>query len=100
MEGQLRVATFDAAFQYPCGLFADVEAQSWNQALSADVAALSGDSFWQVNAEIGYRSPRRHVQVSVGLLNLTGQNYHLFPINLYPDLPRQSMFVTRLQLNF
>jgi len=61
---------------------------------------LPGDEFWQLNAAVGYRSPRRHFEVSLGLLNLTGQDYFLHPINLYPDLPRQRTLAAKVQLNF
>jgi outer membrane receptor protein involved in Fe transport len=77
-----------------------VEGQWWAQELRADLSSVPGDQFWQANAQAGYRSPRRRLEISLGVLNITGRNYNLFPINLYPDLPRQRTFASRLQLNF
>ena len=100
LGGLLQLISLHASFQHPGGFFASVEGQGWHQELRGNLAALPGDDFWQANALIGYRSPRRHFEVSLGLLNFTGQDYHLHPINLYPDLQRQRTLVTRLQINF
>ena len=90
----------NGVFQHPSGFFASAEGQWWNQDLRDNLSALHGDNFWQVNLLAGYRSPHRHFELSVGLLNVTDQNYKLSPINLYPELARQRTFVTRLQINF
>ena len=100
IEGKLAVLSLDGLFQLPCGVFASMQGQWWQQSLSQDLSNVPGDNFWQLNAEIGYRSPRRRVQVSVGLLNITGQDYRLHPINLYPDLQRERTLAIKLQLNF
>jgi hypothetical protein len=39
------------------------------------------------------------VDFQVGVLNLTGQDYKLNPLNLYNELPHARTFVTRLQFN-
>jgi len=98
--GLLHLVSLDGIFQMPCGLFASVEGQWWEQELRDDLSPMPGDHFWQANARLGYRSPRRHIEISAGLMNITGQNYNLSPINLYPDLPRQCSFVTEIKLNF
>jgi Tfp pilus assembly protein PilF len=100
LGGHLQVVSLDGTFQHPSGIFAGVEAQWWRQELLDDLSHLPGDEFWQLNAAVGYRSPRRHFEVSLGLLNLTGQDYFLHPINLYPDLPRQRTLAAKVQLNF
>ena len=100
LGGLLHLVSLDASFQHPCGLFASVEGQWWRQQLRDDLASVPGDQFWQANVQVGYHSPRRHVEISVGLLNITGQNYSLYPINLYPDLSRERTFAARLQFNF
>jgi tetratricopeptide (TPR) repeat protein len=100
MLGLLHLVALAASFNHPCGFFASVEGQWWRQELAEDLSSVPGDQFWQANIEVGYRSPRRRVEVSLGVLNITGQDYNLYPINLYPDLPRQRTFATRLQLNF
>jgi outer membrane receptor protein involved in Fe transport len=100
IQGTLGVLSLDGIFQLPCGIFASMQGQWWQQNLSQDLSSVPGDHFWQLNAEIGYRSPRRRVQISVGFLNITDQDYRLHPINLYPDLPRSRTLALKLQLNF
>ena len=77
-----------------------VEGQWWSQEMRESLAGTPGDNFWQLNLLAGYRSPRRRVEISIGLLNVTGQDYRLHPINLHPELPRERTLFTRLQLNF
>ena len=48
----------------------------------------------------GYRFPRRMAEVKVGLLNITGQDYRLNPLNLYYDLPRQRTLAVSLKFYF
>ncbi len=59
-----------------------------------------GDTLIQLDFFVGYRSPNRKMEVSVGLLNLTDQDYHLNPLTSYADLPRSRMLVLRLRLDF
>jgi tetratricopeptide (TPR) repeat protein len=62
--------------------------------------AEPGDTFVQLNFFVGYRSPNRKLEVSVGLLNLTDQDYHLNPLTSYADLPRERTLALRLKLDF
>ncbi len=99
-SGLLHLTSLALSFQHPGGWFASIEGQWWHQDLREDSATVPGDDFWQANAMVGYRSPRRHFEASLGLLNLTDQGYRLQPINLYPDLQRQRTLAVRLQINF
>ena len=100
LGGLLQLVALNASCQLPCGLFASAEGQWWRQELQNDLAAVPGDQFWQANVFVGYRSPRRHVEATVGILNITGQDFRLHPINLYPDLSRGQTFAAKLQINF
>jgi outer membrane receptor protein involved in Fe transport len=100
MNGLLHHLSLNGLFQHPSGFFCGAQASWWKQSLGDSLADLRGDSFWQVDLQAGYRFPRRHAEIDIGLLNVTGQDYNLHPINLYPDLPRQRTFEARLQLNF
>ena len=60
----------------------------------------TGADFWQFNAFAGYRFLHRKAEVTLGLLNITDQNYNLNPLNLYNELPRSRTLALRLQLNF
>ena len=70
------------------------------QELHGTLEGMPGDQFWQVDLQAGYRSPRRRVELTVGVLNLNGRDHRLHPINLVPDLARERTFYTRLGLNF
>ena len=67
---------------------------------TADTPAEPGDDFWQFNAFAGYRFLHRKAEVTLGLLNITDQNYNLNPLNLYNELPRSRTLALRLQLSF
>ena len=59
-----------------------------------------GADFWQFNAFAGYRFLQRRAEVTLGLLNITDQNYNLNPLNLYNELPRSRTLALSLRLNF
>jgi len=61
---------------------------------------LPGDSFGQVNVLVGYRFPRQHGELSLGVLNAAGGDYHLNPLNVYTELPHERVWTARLLLNF
>ena len=96
-EGVLQQLSLSAIYNHSCGFFAQEEAQWYGQNNSG---GEPGANFWQFNAFVGYRFPRRKAQVTLGLLNLTGQNYNLNPLNLYNELPRSRTLDLRLQMNF
>ncbi len=87
-------------FNHPSGLLGQVESlwtRQSNRGVSSD---LPGDDFWQVNAFVGYRFPRRVAEVRVGVLNLTGQDYRLNPLNLTADLPRHRTVMVSFRFNW
>ena len=53
-----------------------------------------------MNAFVGYRFLHRKAELTLGLLNITDQNYNLNPLNLYDELPRSRTLALRLQLSF
>ena len=48
----------------------------------------------------GYRFARRRAEVLLGVLNLADQDYRLFPLTIYAELPRERAFVASLKLRF
>jgi Flp pilus assembly protein TadD len=88
----------DARFNHPCGAFATFTS-TWNHQSNSD-RLLSGDDFWQHDIWIGYRLLQRRAEVSVGVLNLTGQDYRLHPLNLYSDTYRERTLAIRARLTF
>jgi outer membrane receptor for ferric coprogen and ferric-rhodotorulic acid len=96
----LQQLSLSAIYNHPCGFFARGEALWEAQSNNGYTPAEPGDDFWQFNALVGYRFPRRKAEVTLGLLNLTDQNYNLNPLNLYNELPRSRTLALRLQLSF
>jgi hypothetical protein len=87
-------------WQHPTGLFGRLDAVWTHQDNRGDAAALPGDDFWQVNLQVGKRFFHRHAELSAGILNLTGQDYQLNPLNLYSETPRDRTFFTQLKFQF
>ncbi len=54
----------------------------------------------QINLIAGFRFRRNYGEVSLGLLNLTDQDYKLNPLNPYNELPRDRTLAARVRLNF
>jgi tetratricopeptide (TPR) repeat protein len=103
-EGVLQTLTLDALANLPNGLFAGASATWRGQSELKDTTiqseSLAGDDFWQVDIFAGYRSPQRHFELRVGLLNVASTGYRLHPINTHPDLPRQQTLALSLRFNF
>ena len=92
--------TLFALFNHPSGFFARAEGNWYSQNNDGYTSAVPGDDFWQVNLFGGYRFWHRHAQIQLGVLNLNGQDYHLNPLNLYTELPRQRTLAVNFQFNF
>jgi hypothetical protein len=82
------------------GLFAKVENQWYVQENFADASNLPGDRFQQLNLLFGYRFPRQHGDITLGVLNAFGEDYHLNPVTPYLELPREAVFYARLRFRF
>jgi Tfp pilus assembly protein PilF len=99
-EGILNQLDLTAIYNHPSGFFAEGEALWFDQSNDGYTPAEPGDDFWQFNLFAGYRSPHRKAELTVGLLNIAGQDYNLNPLNIYNELPRTRTIAVRLQLNF
>jgi tetratricopeptide (TPR) repeat protein len=99
-RGLLQVLDLQAGWQHPTGLFARLDAVWTHQDNRGDSASLAGADFWQVNLQVGKRFFHRHAELTAGVLNLTGQNYHLNPLNLYSETPRDRTFFTQFKFQF
>jgi tetratricopeptide (TPR) repeat protein len=96
-------------FNHPCGFFARAEANWYAQnntleTYDANAARVKleqpGDQFAQFNLYLGWRF-RRHVgDVTFGVLNLGGGDYHLNPLNSQPELPHERIYAGQLRLRF
>jgi Tfp pilus assembly protein PilF len=99
-RAELQEASVNVRYNHPSGVFAIAQAAYYWQHNAKDSAALADEAFPQVNLSVGYRFPRQRGEVSVGGLNLNGADYHLNPVNLHPEYPRERVFVARLLFNF
>jgi hypothetical protein len=100
LKGVLNQVDLVAVYNHPCGFFARPEAHWYGQSNSGYDPGEPGDYFWQLNAFVGYRFPRRKAEVAFGFLNLTDQDYNLNPLNLHNELPRSRTFALRAQFSF
>jgi len=100
LEAVLNQVDLLAVYNHPRGFFAQGEAHWYAQNNLDGADDQPGDDFWQLNALAGYRFPRRKAEITIGLLNLTDQDYQLNPLNLYSELPRSRTLALRLRINF
>lgn len=107
-SGDLHQLSGSIVFNHPSGWFATTDA-TWywqNSSItthpsgSADSREVPSELFPQINLVVGYRFFHRRGELAIGGLNLTGEDYRLNPISLYPELPRERVFYTRLRLRF
>jgi Tfp pilus assembly protein PilF len=100
LDSVLQTVTLHANWNHPSGLFSQLESDWYHQSNSGFSPAEPGDAFWQLNALAGYRFCHRKVEFTVGVLNLTDQNYQLEPLNLYNEMARSRTFLARLLISF
>ena len=65
-QGVLHTLSLQQLFRHSSGFFAGGEAVWWSQQLSGNLRSLPEDEFWQGNLFVGYRSPRRYVEIGQG----------------------------------
>ena len=100
LEALLHQVDLHLVYNHPSGFFTQLQAL-WNfQSNEGYVPDRPSDDFWQLNAFLGYRFPRRQAELRVGVLNLTDQDYRLNPLTLYNELARTRTFVAQLKLSF
>jgi hypothetical protein len=94
-------------YYLPCGFFSSLQANWWIQHNaytyynSADVAQQEpGADFWQFNLYAGYRFPRRHIEMAIGLVNMFNQGYNMDPVTYYLEQARTRTLVASLKFNF
>jgi tetratricopeptide (TPR) repeat protein len=99
-KGVLNSLDLTAIYNHPCGFFTEGEALWYAQNNDGYTPSELGDKFWQFNAFVGYRSPGRNIEISLGILNITSQGYNLNPLNIYDELPLTRTLAARFQFNF
>jgi tetratricopeptide (TPR) repeat protein len=90
-----------ANYYLPCGFYSQFQANWWDQGGNTGFNPNEpGDAFWQFNYFAGYRFPRRHIEIQVGVLNIANQNYNLEPLTHYLEQAHVRTFVSSLKFNF
>jgi len=87
-------------FNHPSGFFSQFQSLWTAQSNFGYTPDQPGDDFWQFNILAGWRLWRRHLDVTIGVLNLTDRDYRLNPLNLHGELPRERTLFTALRFNF
>jgi tetratricopeptide (TPR) repeat protein len=100
LEAVLHHVNLFAIYNHPSGFFSQLQSLWYAQSNRKDAAGLADDDFWQLNLVAGYRFLHRRAEVTVGVLNITDQDYRLNPLNLTPELPRERTLTVGLKLNF
>src|SRR5262249_42151381 len=77
---------------HPSGFFARADATWYHQYSSGYAVPEPGDDFVQENIFVGYRFLNRRIELLLGILNLSDQNYNLNPLTVYTELPRERAF--------
>jgi len=85
----LNQLTLGARYQRPEGFFGSWESTWSHQSNSGDAAWMEGDSFWRHDVWVGWRFLRRKAEVAVGMLNLTDEDYRLYPLNYFGETYRE-----------
>jgi tetratricopeptide (TPR) repeat protein len=99
-EAVLHQVLVYTVFNHPSGIFARLQGGWSGQSNSGYTPDRSSDDFWQIDLFTGYRFLRRRAAITVGLLNITDQDYRLNPLTLHTDQPRERTLLARLELSF
>jgi tetratricopeptide (TPR) repeat protein len=87
-------------YNHPSGLFAQqIMRWIWQNNLGPS-SSLSDEYLPQLDLLAGYRLPRQRGDLTVGVLNLTDEDYHLNPVNAYVEYPRERVFYARVRFSF
>lgn len=99
VAGVLHRLDLGLGYNHPSGFFTAAQAQWWHQSNLQDAAALRDEDMWQANVFAGWRLWGRKGEVTVGVLNLTDQDYHLNPVNYSTEPPRSRTLLVRFRMN-
>lgn len=100
VQAQLHQVWLYGIYQVRCGFFTQFDAVWSKQSNDGYATALPGEDFWQFNVSAGYRFLQRRAELRVGVLNLTDEDYHLNPLTVYRELPRERTLAISCRLEF
>jgi outer membrane receptor protein involved in Fe transport/Tfp pilus assembly protein PilF len=100
VEADLQQVLLFGAINHAAGPFARLDGRWTQQQNRGYTPARPTEAFWQLDAFLGWRFPGRKAEFRAGVLNVTGQDYRLNPLNYLPEARRDRTFVTSLRLAF
>jgi tetratricopeptide (TPR) repeat protein len=100
LDAVLQQEDLFAIYNHPSGFFVKGEALRNDQINGGFAPTFPGDNFWQFNAFTGARLLHRKAELRVGVLNISGQDYNLNPLNPHQEYPHRRTLSVRLLLNF
>jgi Flp pilus assembly protein TadD len=100
VAAELHEVALSLNYQHPAGFFAGWESVWRYQDSAGYVPEPAEADFWQHHVRAGWRFPRRRAELSLALLNLTGRDYRLNPLNPWTGIPRERTLAVSLRLNF
>ncbi|MDB6033150.1 MAG: hypothetical protein JWM16_3488 [Verrucomicrobiales bacterium] len=100
IEADLQRINARLLYNHSCGFFGLLESVWYLQHNRNPGAKLADESMNQVNLYAGYRFPRQRAELTVGVMNLGGNDYRLNPLSLYEELPRSRVFFARARVRF
>jgi len=77
--------TASLRYHHPSGFFASVDATWTQQSNRLGSGRHEDDDFWHEDLWVGWRFARRQAELALGILNLTGTDYRLHPLNDLPE---------------
>ena len=99
-QSNLHVLRAGLAYRPRSGWFGQARVAWYIQDNQSTVTDRPGDDVPMVDLWLGWQFPLRRGEVAVGLLNLADQDYRLYPLNYYWEMPRERTFAARLKWNF
>ncbi len=87
-------------YNHRCGFFGLLESVWYLQHNRGAGPKLADEAMNQVNIYAGYRFPRQRAELTVGVMNVGGEDYRLNPLSLYEELPRSRVFFARARVRF
>ncbi len=93
-------------YNHPSGFFVrtdlDYYLQTHSRAMVSPgvIQEVPDECLPQLGIQAGFRFPRQLGDITLGVLNLTDEDYRLNPVTPYSELPRERVLMARLRLKF
>ncbi len=100
LTGTLQTLNLDVIYQHASGVFSQLRGTWTSQENGGYQPSRADSDFWQWDFLAGYRFPRRRAEILLGVLNLTGRDYRLSPLNLHLETARAATLTAQFRFQF